>query len=110
MQATVRLSNTLTITIEGSSQKELFENLASLQEVFSQHTCGKCNKQNVVFQVREVDSNKFYEMRCRSCGAVLSFGAHKKGDTLFPKRKDSDGNLIGVFGWAKWNPTTQTRE
>ena len=35
-------------------------------------------------------------------GAALSFGQHKKGDTLFPKRKDEKGNWLENGGWHKW--------
>jgi hypothetical protein len=36
------------------------------------------------------------------CGAVLSYGQHKKGDTLFPKRKGEDGSWLENNGWYKW--------
>ena len=38
------------------------------------------------------------------CGAVLGFGQHKKGGTLFPKRKDADGNWLENRGWYKYKP------
>jgi hypothetical protein len=44
------------------------------------------------------------------CGARLSFGVHKKGGGLFPKRKDNEGNWLSDNGWVKWNPKTEKAE
>jgi hypothetical protein len=30
--------------------------------------------------------------------------------TLFPKRKDKEGKIIGKWGWVKWNPETEKEE
>ena len=49
-----------------------------------------------------MEDNDYYEMRCLSCGAALSYGQHKKGGTLFPKRKDENGNWLDNGGWQKW--------
>ena len=62
------------------------------------------NKTNFRFVVRNVDGNDYYELRCNDCGAVLAFGQHKKGGTLFPKRKDDEGNYLPNKGWHKWSP------
>lgn len=103
MKLTVKLSDVLSAELEASDQKDIFEELSSLQEVFGQNQCGKCKGTNLKFQVREVDGNKFYETRCQSCGAKLSFGAHKKGNSIFPRRKDSEGKYLNNGGWLKWN-------
>jgi hypothetical protein len=101
--------NGLTVTAE--TQQELFEELARHQEIFSIDTCGRCESQNIRYVVREVDENKFFEMRCSDCNAKLSFGQHKgKGQTLFPHRKDSEGNWLPHGGWKKWNPETKREE
>lgn len=99
------MTEKLTIELEAAKQKDIFEQLSSLQEIFGESTCGKCGKDNLKFQVREVDDNKYYELRCKDCGAVLAFGSHKKGDTLFPKRKDADGKFLENKGWTKWDGT-----
>jgi hypothetical protein len=49
-----------------------------------------------------VEGNDYFEIRCADCGAILAFGQHKKGVTLFPKRKDDDGNYLPNRGWHKW--------
>jgi hypothetical protein len=102
MKVVCKVSDKLTVELEGADQKDTFEKLATVQEVFGEDVCGKCGKSNLKFQVRTVDDNKFYEIKCVSCGAVLSFGAHKKGNTLFPKRKDGE-NWLADRGWVKWD-------
>lgn len=101
MKAQFKVASNLVFDIEGGTQKELFENLSSTQEVFGSTACGKCGGKDLKFVVREVDDNKFYELKCTKpgCYAKLTFGAHKKGDTLFPKRKDADGNYMPHDGW-----------
>lgn len=105
---------TLEFDVEG--QKGLVESLAQYSEVLSHDKCGKCKGGNLVFQVREVESNKFYEVRCKDCNAVLAFGAHKTGGTLFPKKfetveeggKDVKKRLPDG-GWTKWDPELKKR-
>lgn len=104
MKVRYEISDKMTIEIEGQTQKGIFEELGTLQEVFGEDTCGKCKSQSVRFQVRVVNDNTFYELKCNDCGAALSYGCHKKGDTLFPKRKDSEGNWLDNKGWVKWQP------
>lgn len=106
-------SNQITIEIEVSDTKEAIAEIASLQELMS-HTCGKCKKlfAEMHFQVRTVEDNKYYELVC-ACGAILPFGAHKKGGGLFPKRyvmEDDGKKWLPNNGWTKWNPETKTRE
>jgi hypothetical protein len=79
------------VTVEGESQKEIFEDLASFQEVFSITVCKGCGESRLRYVVREVEGNKFYELKCLTCHAKLQFGQHKGLSTLFPK------------SWVKWN-------
>lgn len=103
MKVLYKASEKLTFELEGSGQKELFKEMAMIQEIFSESCCGMCNKTNIKFIVRNIDGNDFYELRCPDCGAILAFGQHKKGGTLFPKRKDDEGNNLPNRGWHKWN-------
>jgi len=96
--------------LEGDSQRDLFAEIGKIQEVFEETVCGKCRGENIKFVVRNVDDNLYYELRCTDCGARLSFGAHKKGGGLFPRRKDADGNWLPDGGWVKWNPKTSQNE
>ena len=102
-------SGRINVEIEGDSQRDLFIAIARFQEVFEESKCGKCGSENLRFVVRNVDDNQFYELRCLDCGAKLSYGAHKVGGGLFPKRKE-DGEWLPDRGWVKWNPKTEKNE
>lgn len=99
----------LSVELEGESQRDLFEQLYRFQEVFEEPGCGKCHSTDVRYVVRNVDDNLYYEKRCNKCGARLSFGSHKKGGGLFPKRKEGE-NWLPDNGWVKWNPKTEQNE
>jgi len=100
----------VTVELEGDTQVEIFAQLASFQEVFDETECGKCGSENLRFQVRNIEDNLYYELKCMDCGARLSFGALKKGGGLFPRRKDKEGSWLSDRGWVKWNPDTQQEE
>lgn len=102
MKVKYKVGDRLEFELEGSGQKEIFKELATIQEIFAEEKCGLCSSTNLRFVVRNVDSNDYYELRCNDCGAVLAFGQHKKGGTLFPKRKDDEGNWLPNKGWHKW--------
>ena len=102
MKVTYKASDKLSFELEGAGQKEIFKDLALIQEIFSEDTCNLCTKSSLRFIVRNVEGNDYYELRCNDCGAVLSFGQHKKGGTLFPKRRDDDNNWLPNNGWHKW--------
>lgn len=88
--------------IEEDGQKEIFKKLSSIQEIFGEAECGMCKNTNLRFAVRSVEGNDYYELKCPKCGANLAFGQHKKGGTLFPKRKDEKGEYLPNRGWYKW--------
>lgn len=106
----------LTIKIEGEKQTELWEAMASAHEVFGEFKCGKCGSKNLRPIVRtNDDEDKFYELMCLACKAKLAMGVHKKGGTMFPKRRDNDsGDVTGEpkgylpdRGWLRWDPETK---
>lgn len=103
MKVKYKVNNNLEFELEGSGQKEVFKELATIQEIFGEHCCGLCQKSNLKFVVRNVEGNDYYELRCNDCGGTLSFGQHKKGGTLFPKRKDDENNWLPNKGWYKWS-------
>ena len=102
MKVKYKVSDKLGFELEGSGQKEVFKELALIQEIFGEEKCGLCGSSNIRFIVRTVEGNDYYELRCADCGALLAFGQHKKGGTLFPKRKDDDGNYLPNKGWHKY--------
>lgn len=102
MKLRYKVNNKLEFELEGDGQKEIFKELAAVQEIFGEEKCGLCGSQNLKFVVRNVDGNDYYELRCMDCGAILAFGQHKKGGTLFPRRKDDQNNWLPNKGWHKW--------
>lgn len=105
-------SGRLSVEVDGESQKDVFQQLASFQEVFDHSQCGKCGCSDLRFVVRTVDDNSFHELHCQNakCRARLAFGQHKgKDGTLFPRRKDGD-QWLPNGGWTKYNPETKKEE
>ena len=72
--------------------------------------CRSVESSNIKFVVRNVDGNDFFELRCIDCGAILAFGQHKKGGTLFPKRKDDQNNWLPNKGWHKWQKNAENQQ
>jgi hypothetical protein len=116
MKVNFKVNNKVTVTAEGETQLEVFEQLGSLQEVFGEEKCGKCGGDSLAFRVRHVtDGKKEYtypEMQCRSpkCFAKLSFGQQMESKNLFPKRKNEDGTEKGKRGWVIYNKETGKEE
>jgi hypothetical protein len=104
MKLNYKVSDKLSFELEGEGQKEIFKELASIQEIFGEESCGLCKSHNLRYVVRNVDGNDYYELRCADCGAILAFGQHKKGGTLFPRRKDDEGKWLPNRGWHKYTP------
>lgn len=91
MKAIVAINQTTSVEVEGETHMDLFEGLASVQEVFSQSaSCGVCKGTDVKFLVRtNKDEDKFYELCCNNlkCRAKLNYGCMKKPKgALYPKR------------------------
>jgi hypothetical protein len=80
----------LVFKIDGE-QKEIFRQVAQIQEVFEEEACGVCGT-DLRYVVRVVEGNQFPELVCQNqkCRAKLAFGQNKKGGTIFPKRKRKD--------------------
>ncbi len=90
------------IEVEGKDSKDVFTQLAASVEVFSHTTCGNCGSKHTVPVVRDMQGNTYHEMRCRACGACLAFGQKRADGSLFPKRKDKDGQWLDNNGWVKF--------
>lgn len=99
-------ANTI-IEADGQTTAEVFEKLASLEEVFRVTQCGKCGCDRVTFTVRrDKEDHVYYQAQCldANCGAEFRFGVRKKpAGTLFPQLKDRDGNWKNFGGWLIWN-------
>lgn len=109
---------TIMVSSEVKSQIELFTFIADMQELFGSTTCERNGQSSdhVKLRVRSDDEdNKYYEMFCykgqSECfGATRRFGCTKKGEGLFPRSRDKDGNYIPNNGWTKYNKVTKTEE
>lgn len=102
MQISYKNGSGIEVTLEGETVRDMYAKLANVEEIFQESCCGKCSSEDITHVVRTVDDNNFYEIRCNGCRAVLSLGCHKKGGTLFPKRKDADGKYLSDKGWVVW--------
>jgi DNA-directed RNA polymerase subunit RPC12/RpoP len=108
MKFVFKISEKLTVELEATEQRPLFEQLADIQEVFGIDRCGKCKSEHIKFVVRtDQDDNKYYELRCNDCRARLAFGCTKKLNALFPKRKDADGKWLPNDGWTVYQKPTE---
>lgn len=97
----------LSAELDGETQKDLFQQISSFQEVFEESKCGLCSKEDIRFVVRvNKDNDDFFELHClnAACRARLAFGQHKKGGSLFPHRKDKEGTYLPNNGWTKYVP------
>ncbi len=104
MKATLTI-NQLLFELEASSGKDLFQQVAEIQEIFEAETkCGACESEDIRYGYREVDTYKYYELHCRNCDAQFKFGQKKQGGQLFPKRRSEDGGALPNGGWSKYQP------
>jgi len=109
MKVRYKIEN-LEVEVEGKDTKDVFSQISGAVEVFGNSRCGACDSIRTVPMVREVQGNTYYEMRCLDCGASLSFGQKKADGSLFPKKKDKDGNWLDGSGWTKWKPREEEIE
>lgn len=107
MKFTFKINDKLSTEIEAGDQRAMFEQLAEIQEIFGINACGKCGCTDIKFIVRvDKEQNKYYELHCINpkCRARFAFGCNKKGNALFPKRKDKEGNWLPNSGWDVYTP------
>ena len=91
------------VKITAETQKELFEKVYEVQSVFEADArCGDCDSDALQLQVRTIDKNKYYSMKCMACECELHFGQHKVGGTLFAKRDPRQ-----TRGWKRYNPNEE---
>ena len=127
MKAQIKVSPRVFVEAEGVTHTDVFEQAASLQEVFGAFDkCGKCKQEDLRCVVREdKESNKYYELHCQNphCRARLAFGQNKgaKEGTLYPKRRENkkqtmmggklkEGDWLPTNGWPRWNKDAGTNE
>lgn len=91
------------VEVEVKGIRELFEVFSNISEVLhAAEKCEACKQKNTRLNYRLYDNKRpYFEAICLNpnCKAKLNFGKHENGVTLFPSRKDADGNKIPNFGW-----------
>lgn len=102
MKVTYRTGK-FTVEAEGGTT-EIFEQLATFDSVFGNCKNKANDSENIGFRHREVDGNHYYELYDKDTFHVLKFGKTKKDGSLFPRRKDADGQWIDNGGWVKFDP------
>ena len=108
MKINYQTKNRLNVEIDADSAKDAFKKLAEFQEVFDEDKCQLCKNNDLQFIVRTVDSNDYFELKCKSCFAKLAYSQHKSGGSLFPKRKLASGEYDKEnHGWYKLTPDHQ---
>lgn len=80
------------IEVDASDIKEAFRALSNYMEVLGESKCGKCGSANIRPNHRQSGNYHYYELVCNDCRAKLELGQAQEGGTLFPKRKDANGN------------------
>ena len=112
MKVQLKINPNTILEAEGKTVKEVFTNLAQLEDAFSIGQCGLCGSA-VNHVVRTVDKYTYYEARClnKACRAKFTFGQSKNTEgALFPQKKDKDGNWKANGGWEIWRPQAQEQE
>lgn len=97
-------STSMNIEVDGQDAKEVFESMASAQEVFLNTNCGACDSSNTRFVCRKNGKFTFYEVRCMECGCCLSFGQRSEDGALYPRRTDKEKRRLDNSGWVRWSP------
>ena len=105
MRVEYKVNEYVTVVAEADEYKDVFKQLAKLQEAFGERACGKCGSANLKFVHRVSGEYDFYELKCMDCRAKLEFGQGK--DTFYPKRMVTDAKGKAVKnedGKAKYRP------
>ena len=103
MKCTYQTRSGLTFEVEGTDEKEVIQQLAKIQEVFGNDTCGACKKTNVRFVYRKSGKYKYYEVQCQDCKCKLAFGQLEEDTSPFPKRRDhKTKEWLANNGWVKY--------
>lgn len=138
MKCIVNSQGKLNFEIEANTQKEMWEKLASLNEVFGKRVCKRCGTPDAEFHVRVVKSRSgkkeytYHELRCKGvdkdgkrCGAVKAFSVNNdetgnmypktkvnQDDVLYPHFVKNEGDEYAYLpydGWLKYDKKTDKK-
>ena len=96
MKLRYKVGDKLEFELEGAGQKEIFKELAAIQEIFGEESCGICGSKHIKFIVRNIDGNDYFELRCSDCGAILAFGQHKREVLFSPREKMTRATICHI--------------
>jgi hypothetical protein len=99
----------LSVEADCTTTKQVFELLASLQEVFEETSCKLCKSERIHFDVRVFDSATYYKLTCADCGGQLDLGQSKDNKSLFIKRS-KDGKPLANGGWYHYARQQQPQQ
>jgi hypothetical protein len=109
------------LEFEATSQVDAIEQMGKHSEIFGIKKCGACQSTDIRFQARTVtkqvgkkmETYPYHELVCNnpSCRARLSFGKFQDDPgSVFPKRKDADGNYLENGGWVKFRKEDTSKD
>src|SRR5688500_3373859 len=119
MKAIFEAYGCLKFEVEGDKLPSVMKEVGAIVDAIGHEACGKCDSEFTFPNVREVQGDTFWEIKCQKCGAVLQLGLHKEDQVLYKKRmkvdgkgkalKGEDGKALYLpnKGWLKWNPQTK---
>jgi hypothetical protein len=99
MKIVLKISDEVSIEVEGESEQDLFKSVSRAKEVFGHVKCGKCQSKADYVTRKDSEENDWLEMVCQNpkCRAKLVFGSVKgKDQKLFPK--------------IRWNNLSETQQ
>ena len=96
------LPSGIKVAFEASSPLGIFKGCALLDDLFAETKCGCCGSEEIKFSKRDAENGCYLEMRCKKCGAQLSYGQNKEGGGIFAKRWDKEKGVLPNGGWHKW--------
>ena len=79
---------TLTVEVQAETVKDLFRQVAQLEMAFGVDPACKLCHNGIGRRNYRVTGDQYawFELVCGNCGGVLTFGQHKTGGTLYPKK------------------------
>lgn len=126
MKVQIKPNKSTIVELDGETQKDLFEQMASAYEVFGERCCGLCGCEDIVpfwrvstKQVgKKTEEYEYPEWHCRNpkCRARLTLSFNLEGGTMFPNRKllpdgqpatgekREQGQHGPHNGWTRWWP------
>jgi hypothetical protein len=63
MKVLYKANDKMQFEVEGGGQKELFKEIAQIQEIFGEDKCGMCKKDNIKLSVRTIEDNDYFELK-----------------------------------------------